>query len=578
MCAESDRSGDGSTEIPPTDGVLAPPTPTLAHALGLRCLRHGDWITWALGAVLAVGVLERLNAPRTFWFDEWSFVIGRRDWSVDQFLQPHNGHLSLIPVSVYKTLFAVFGLDHYRPYRVLGLLVHASVATCTFAYARSRIGSLGGGALGLIVLFLGAGWQNIFWPFQMGTMGSVAFGVGAWLLLDRSGGRSGWLAAACLGASLACTGTGIPFLGGTVVRLAAERRWARLGEATAPPAALYAVWYFAFGEDQGHADDLSLIPRFVVDVAASALNGLAGKGLQEGRMGVAVFVLGAATIVISTRNVRAAALGPATALSLSLLLIAYSRAELGEPDASRYTYVNGVLIVLLASDLVRPLVTVGVEWLLACTALLCLWGSWGILHAGAGGLRDASATTRVALRAVEWAGDPEDPTFRPDPFRMPAVEADEYLDAVEDLGSAAAADAEVLGASEPDRALADDVSLRTMGVALEPSGPVTASAELPGDGRTVSAGTGCATANPAAGDLTNLTVLLPSGAPIAFDSASTIEIRLRRYAEEFPEAAFAVTSATEPATLTVPADEAPIQTWVVELTGAAAIAVCGIGP
>jgi hypothetical protein len=161
---------------------------------------------------------------------------------------------------------------------------------------------------------------------------------------------------------------------------------------------------------------------------------------------------------------------------------------------------------------------------------------------------------------------------------MPVVEADEYLDAVDDLGSAAATDGEVLAASEADRALADDVSLRALGVEPEPSGPLPPSGEVPGDGRTVAAGDGCATAVPSADGLAVLTVSITSGEQIAVDSVNPIEIRLRRYADEFPETAFAITSETAPAALTVPADQAPIQTWFIEMAGSAAIEVCGISP
>ena len=548
------------------------------QAFGRRCIERADVIGWVLGAVLAVVVLENMRAPRTFWFDEWTFVLERRGWGLDQFLQPHNGHLSAIPVSAFKSFFAIFGLDHYRPYRVLGLLVHAGVATSVFLYARARLGSLAGAGVGLLVLFLGVGWQNIFWPFQIGMMGSVLFGVVAWMLLDRTTPASDLLASACLGAALACSGIGVALIGGTFFRLFIDRRWGRLLRVTAPPMAIYVSWYLVFGEDQGRTDDISEIPGFVLDEAAAALNGLAGLGLDEGRMGIAVFVFAAVAVVAGTRRVRLAALGPAAALTLNLVLIGYSRAQYGEPDASRYLYVNGVLLLLLASDLLEPLRSVWVECLVVGTMSLCVWGSWGILNDGANGLRESSATTRVELRALEWAGASVDPAFQPDSGRMPQVAAGNYLDAVEELGSPAAGNVEVLMASDADRFIVDDVSIRALRIGLKPGEVDVSEVELRGDGRMVLIGTECAVVVPASDGANTVAVAMPSGSSIDVFGVSSVEVRLRRYAAAFPDEAVTATVHNEAATLSIPADQSPIQTWFVDLRSSVEFTVCGIGP
>ena len=41
--------------------------------------------------------------------------MDRRGSSLGTFLEPHNGHFSLVPIVLYKVLFATAGLDDYAP-------------------------------------------------------------------------------------------------------------------------------------------------------------------------------------------------------------------------------------------------------------------------------------------------------------------------------------------------------------------------------------------------------------------------------------------------------------------------------
>src|SRR5262245_7279064 len=122
-----------------------------------RLLTIAAWIGLC---AIALFILDRLFAPRTFYYDEWTTVLDRRNGGLDSFLMSHNGHLSLVPVIVFRTFFAIFGLDHYHPYRLAGLLVHIAVATLVFVYVRSRLGAIAALAFGSLVLLLGAGWED----------------------------------------------------------------------------------------------------------------------------------------------------------------------------------------------------------------------------------------------------------------------------------------------------------------------------------------------------------------------------------------------------------------------------------
>ena len=85
-------------------------------------------------------MLLYLGRSTSFYFDEWDWIQGRRAWDLDALLLPHNEHLSLAPVLVFKALFSTVGIDSYVPYRVAGLALHCGVVVLLFAYARRRVG------------------------------------------------------------------------------------------------------------------------------------------------------------------------------------------------------------------------------------------------------------------------------------------------------------------------------------------------------------------------------------------------------------------------------------------------------
>src|SRR2546421_3081899 len=96
----------------------------------------------ALGVLLCIGAILLLYAGRhlTFFFDEWDFILGRRGGSVGTYLDPHNGHLALFPVVVYKVLFKLVGLRHYFPYQLVLVALHVACCGLLYLLARPRLG------------------------------------------------------------------------------------------------------------------------------------------------------------------------------------------------------------------------------------------------------------------------------------------------------------------------------------------------------------------------------------------------------------------------------------------------------
>ena len=200
--------------------------------------RHGDVLVWLFVALAGFYYLQRQSVPRTFFFDEWTWIVERRTNGINTWLRPHNGHLIALIVVIYRVLLAVFGLNHYRPFRFVGLAAHVTVATLLYRTVRSRHGATIGVALGTLFLLLGSGWEVIYQPSAMNNMGPAAAGMLAWLLLTRQSKKGDIAASVATGAALAFGGLGIAFMLGTTARLAVARQWRRLAVVVAPSALL----------------------------------------------------------------------------------------------------------------------------------------------------------------------------------------------------------------------------------------------------------------------------------------------------------------------------------------------------
>jgi hypothetical protein len=171
-----------------------------------------DRAVWlALGALMLVASVEILHDGRgtSFFQDEWDWVQLRRGWNADAFLQPHVQHLMAVPVAIFKVLFATVGLNSYAPYRVAALVAHLVVALLVFLIAKRYVTPWLAFAATALVLFLGAGWQDVLWAVNLDRSIATACGLGIVLLVDRPGRRAEVGMAALLTLSLLSASVGI---------------------------------------------------------------------------------------------------------------------------------------------------------------------------------------------------------------------------------------------------------------------------------------------------------------------------------------------------------------------------------
>lgn len=412
-----------------------------------------SWLPMAGAALLCGGVLFYLGRGTTFFYDDWSIVLGGRAEPA-RLLESHNGHLILLTRLIYRLLLATVGLRHYWVYRLVGIAFHLLGAGLLFAYARTRVPPLLAHVAAVSFLLFGASWQCLLWPFQICFSGAMAGGLALFLLLDRDDRLAVRGAPLALAASLASSGLGIPFALGALVDSAGRARgWRRLIFLAAPLVAL-GVWYVcSVARAHPPATGPRRVVGYVVSAAAGALGAVTSMGTARGRY---LLVPGLAflmwrTIFDRRDRARLAALVimPLSFWALSALM----RSGVSAPDAGRYLYPGGLFVWLLLIESVRRIsFSRTAQALVLVAAATAAVRNMTALHAAAAEFRGLSAYVRAELCALEQAGENLDRQYRPDAQRMPQVTAGAYLDAVRDRGSPAFSLAEMAAAPADLRA------------------------------------------------------------------------------------------------------------------------------
>ncbi len=473
---------------------------------------------FALLALYAFVHLYRKGYDTTFYYDEWEFVLGRHGGGLHSFLEPHNEHFSLVPVAIYKLLFATAGLKHYAPYRIVLLVAHLITASLLFAFARPRVGNALALATAALLLFLGAGFEDVLWPFQIGFTAALAFGLGALLLLERDSRRADVGASVLLMLSIASASIGIPIaLGAAVYILWRPAGWRRLW-VVAVPIAVYALWYLGYGRSSIKRQNLTAAPSYTADEVAGSVSGLAGLSIDWGRA-LAVAAVGGLVWHLSRVRLISRSFAMLLVAALSFwVLTALARADLNEPAAPRYLYPGGLFVLLIAVEALRGWRPSRFAWgVLGAGVLFAVLAGLGTFHDGANGLRFTDRIVKAEITPLEIGAGLMPATFQPDTQKAPQISAGPYLAAVHDVGSSPAyTEAELARVDDGHRALADSVFVRGYGLRLTTPGPAAFSVA------------DCFVPRPVAG---GLEVTIPAGG-ISL-RAKGAQVTLRRFASTY---------------------------------------------
>ncbi len=537
-------------------------------------------------AIAAALVLHETRGT-TIWFDEWSWALERRGGGASSFLEPHNEHLSLVPVALYKLLFVIVGLDASAPYRAMLVVAQLACAVLLFAYAARRIGPVAALVPTALLLFLGPAWQNLLWPFQVAWCLSLGAGLGALLLLDRRDRLGDGGAAALLGLSLASSGLGVAIAVGLVLELVLTRRRAWI---LAAPIAVYAVWFLAYRPAGLIRDNVPQAPGFAADAAAGAFGALSGlASARIGEQGDALTwgrplaVAGVALLVwvLARRRVTPPRVLALLAMAVSFWVLTGLRRT--DPEESRYLYAGGLFVLLIAVELARDAaLSTRVTGALAVVALVIVVANVGDLRDAARFLRAQGAITRADLGALELAQPPAGPRYvltRLPGYPLLTVEASEYDAMRRAIGSPADSPAALAAAPEAARAEADAELASIHAVAPRPSEPDPPLGDRPAVDAPAPAlreTRSCVQLRPPpAGTAPELRLRVPAAGLLIAAGDAPVDVGVRRFAASFPAQPQGTVAAGGSATLRIGGDRARVP-WHVRLVSRAAVRACSL--
>ena len=401
------------------------------------------WIV-AAAMLIVCAALLLLTRTYTFYFDEWTFITSAPDWTLRSYLEPHNEHPVMLLKGLYAALLNTFGLRAYWPYMAGLLLAHAANVVLLFELVRRRAGDLIAIAAALIMLVLGAGWEDLLWAFQLGWLASMAFGLGAMLALDRRPG----VAALLLTLSLAFAGTGIVFAVAATVQLLLTPGRRRDLLWFAPPALALLAWYAAFGRFGEHPNPQPTAANLLVDPLYTIWGlGQGAAGIVGASGWIGYPLLAAAVAVLAWRwrrhGIDPFAAGIGAGLLAFFLVAGLTRAQLGwqQSGASRYVYVAALLWLLLLADAARELPWRG-TWrpaIVACVFLACFNGAVVLFeYSSAKTLQMERAVADLQALASMWDDPCLDPASDADVLIMPGITPPAYYRAVDRYGDPAA--------------------------------------------------------------------------------------------------------------------------------------------
>ncbi len=562
------------------------------------------WPTLVLGAAIVVATLLLLHLGRgqTLIVDQWGYLYTHRSWSPNSLLAPHNGHLIVLGLLVYKVLYATFGIGSQVPYQLVTLALSASVATLLFASIRRSVGDLLALAAALLILFYGAGSDAILPTSQIPNLIALASGLGMLLALRRGDPWGDLLACLLLAMSLASFSVGVAFALGAAVMVAARPSAQRVSGAwvVAVPLAAYiawAIWARQFHEQTIYVHNLKILGSAVVDQLGAVLSGLTGlfttpNGPMPGpgtvpiRMDWAPALIVGLAAIVTFRLRRAPrptvnAIAAVTVLLAYFLLVGIALNDARNTFDQRLVYLGSVLTLLALGELLAPyrpsrtaLTLIGIAFVFSICANVAELGD------DAKPLREESASNRAKLAAVDIAGASALPhAVVEEPPDDMAFDVATWRQLRDEVGSPAYSEAELESASGAAREDADAELVQVLGIEPRPASALRPSSggsqvEISIASNGVAKGRGsCVELLPVAGQ-TMTTVFEAPRAGFAYAAqGGSVAVSLGRFGDV---ADVELESGKGPTSIRIPADSSSTP-WVAGLRTREHTLVCPVG-
>ncbi len=298
-------------------------------------------------AAAAVAVILPLASTLSFLGDEWSYIVDRR-LTFESMLQPHNEHLAFLHVLVYRGMVELIGIGSYLPFLAVLLAIHVSAAGATYVLLLRHVSRAMAMAATVLFLFLGAGFDNLVWAFQIGFVGAIAFGVWALVAADRG---HPWIAAALGTASIWTQSDGLFFLLPLFVLL-------RNRVPLVMPLVTYGAWYLVIGRGTVPLTLGGDYLAYAVTAVGSGVGGVLGIGAVLGLgAAIAAAVWLGARVVLHGRDGRLEpiVLAGIAGLFFEYAILTVARAHFGADQAlaPRYVYAAAPFLFMLLPGLPR---------------------------------------------------------------------------------------------------------------------------------------------------------------------------------------------------------------------------------
>jgi len=538
-----------------------------------------------LAAVLAAAAVMTLvlTWQLTFWQDTFDFLISRRDITWDTVFTPHNEHIIVFPTLIEQAIMRIFGLGDAHPEYILLVVFLIAAALLVFDYVRRRTGYWAALFATILILCLGPAWEVLLWPFEIGFIGSILFGVATLLALERDSRRRDLAACAFLILAMGFSSLGIPFAVGAAVDVVQKRRTRGWGRAylVVVPVALFALWYLGWGhEAESHMTLHNVLasPPFVLESVAVAAGSLFGFATSSASGEIvplwgALILVGVVAGVVHVQRRHPGylpTLWPVVAAALANWFLTAFNAEPGrDPTSSRYQYAGAIFIVLVLANLLPKL-----EWtrrrLIAVAAIVLLAAAPNLvfLKEKRDNLKVETVITKADLAAIQISRRTVDPEFRlgPEIAGTPSlinVTAAGWLGAEDEYGSPAYSEAELAAAPPPGPHWAD--------VVLSQALPIQTVVKVGGyDAH--GGGENCITVAANSPPLGEVPVH-PGQTRVEVPPGPEAQLSLRRFATgEFP-VALAPAPGNSAVVLRVPRDESP-RPWYLHVAAEQSVRVC----
>ena len=482
---------DGDADFPGgADGQQAPTLPQMGHgdpgadvSVGWR--ERLPLALLALAMVLSVWLGLSLNSVMTFYADEWDPLLSRSGWGLDQIFAPFNGHPTMIPMAIYKTVQEVFGMDSARPIQAIHAVLLLLMNGALFLYLRRRVGDWAALIGTVMVLFLGAAFEILLYSFAMNFTGAIAVGIGALVALDRDDRKGDIAASFLLLVGVFFSMVIVPF----IVAVAAE--WAlnprdRRGRIFVPGVSLgvLVVWWLIWGQNSDEStvvvSNFLLLPDTAFDAIGSGFTSLFGLATGYGNEPsqpnlIWGKVMAIVAVAIAWWRIKVIGSPPrgflvvAAGLLTYLLLLGVSLSDERQPTFSRFQLPLVIFILMIASTLLEG-IRIGAAWLVAGTVVAAL-----SINAGIGLMRErveerwepAGLYVRTWLAGTELAGADALPA-RELQLRMPVmVGVGHYLDVSERYGSPALNRSEISALEPAELSWIDGGLINASGIGLD---------------------------------------------------------------------------------------------------------------